>query len=84
MVRMAILGAGGFIGNRAVEMLHLGGRFEVIPVVRTAQSLALASRFELDSRVADGRDKAALGVADNDKHQGNRTRNVDPDLTRWP
>ncbi|MBE0581675.1 NAD(P)-dependent oxidoreductase [Devosia sp.] len=63
MERMAILGAGGFIGNRAVEMLHLGGRFEVIPVVRTAQSLALASRFELDSRVADGRDKAALAEA---------------------
>ncbi|UXN72369.1 Gfo/Idh/MocA family oxidoreductase [Devosia sp. A8/3-2] len=61
--RIAILGAGGFIGNRAVEMLTLGGHYEVRPVVRAAQSLALASRFVLDGRIADGRDEAALRAA---------------------
>lgn len=63
MERIAILGAGGFIGNRAVEMLTLGGRYEIRPVVRQAQSLALASRFALDGRVADGRDRNALEAA---------------------
>jgi 2-alkyl-3-oxoalkanoate reductase len=63
MERLAILGAGGFIGNRAVEMLYLGGRHEVRPVVRAAQSLALASRFPIEGRVADGRDEAALAEA---------------------
>lgn len=61
--RIAILGAGGFIGNRAVEMLTLGGHYEVRPVVRAAQSLALASRFALDGRIADGRDQVALEAA---------------------
>ncbi|KFC67370.1 Hopanoid-associated sugar epimerase [Devosia sp. LC5] len=61
--RIAILGAGGFIGNRAVEMLTLGGQYEVRPVVRSAQSLALASRFALDGRIADGRDEGALRAA---------------------
>ncbi|MFK4809715.1 NAD-dependent epimerase/dehydratase family protein [Devosia sp. ZW T5_3] len=61
--RVAILGAGGFIGNRAVELLTLGGRYEVRPVVRAAQSLALASRFALDGRIADGRDQVALEAA---------------------
>ncbi|GLQ08140.1 epimerase [Devosia yakushimensis] len=63
MGRIAILGAGGFIGNRAVEMLALGGQYDVRPVVRKAQSLALASRFALDGRVADGCDQIALEAA---------------------
>ncbi|HWU17852.1 MAG TPA: NAD(P)-dependent oxidoreductase [Devosia sp.] len=63
MERIAILGAGGFIGNRAMEMLTLAGRYDVRPVVRQAQSLALASRFALDGRIADGRDRSALEAA---------------------
>jgi nucleoside-diphosphate-sugar epimerase len=61
--RIAILGAGGFIGSRAVEMLTLSGQYEVRPVVRAAQSLSLSSRFALDGRVADGRDQTALQAA---------------------
>ncbi|MFQ4139746.1 NAD-dependent epimerase/dehydratase family protein [Nodosilinea sp. PGN35] len=60
MLTVAILGANGFIGSRAVELWHLGGVAEVRPIVRTLPSLARLSRFDLDSRVASGFDEAAL------------------------
>jgi nucleoside-diphosphate-sugar epimerase len=60
---IAVLGAAGFIGNRTVEMLHLGGRHVVRPVVRRPQALALPSRFAVEGRVADARDEAALAAA---------------------
>jgi 2-alkyl-3-oxoalkanoate reductase len=58
--RIAVIGAGGFIGSRIVESFHLGGWAEIRPVVRRASALARSSRFNLDSRVADARDKRAL------------------------
>src|SRR5690606_22847671 len=60
---VAVLGAGGFIGNRVVEVLHLRGEHGVRPVVRRAPSLALAARFAIDGRLADARDEAALTEA---------------------
>ena len=57
---VAILGANGFIGSRAVEMLHLSGLVKVRPVVRRHAALASMSRFGLDGRVADARDIQAL------------------------
>ena len=57
---VAVLGAGGFIGNRLVETLHLRGEHRVRPVARRAASLALSARFSLDCRLADARDEAAL------------------------
>jgi len=57
---VAVIGAGGFIGNRLVEMLHLGGAHQVRPIVRRASGLALASRFALEGRVADALDVPAL------------------------
>jgi nucleoside-diphosphate-sugar epimerase len=60
---VAVLGAGGFIGNRLVETLHLRGEHRVRPVVRRAASLALSARFPLDGRLADARDEAALTAA---------------------
>jgi len=60
---IAIVGAGGFIGSRAVEMLHLSGDAVVRPVVRHAYNLAGASRFALDGRIADAVDEAALRAA---------------------
>lgn len=60
---VTVLGAGGFIGNRLVEMLHLGGGHVVRPVVRRPEALALALRFALDGRVAEARDEAALAAA---------------------
>ena len=62
-MRVAVLGANGFIGNRTVEMLHLGGRAEVRPIVRRVAGMALASRFALDCRLADARDGDALARA---------------------
>lgn len=60
---VAVIGAGGFIGSRAVEILHLRQLAKVKPVVRTFASLARVSRFDLDARVADARDKAAMQQA---------------------
>jgi nucleoside-diphosphate-sugar epimerase len=60
MLKVAILGANGFIGSRAVEMLHLAGFAEVRPVVRTVTGLASLARFDLEGRVADAFDRAAL------------------------
>lgn len=60
---IAVLGAGGFIGNRVVEMLHQEGRWDVRPVTRRAAGLALASRFGLRGAVADARDTDALARA---------------------
>jgi nucleoside-diphosphate-sugar epimerase len=60
---VAVLGAAGFIGNRTVEMLHLGGSHQVRPVVRHASSLALPRRFAVSAAIADATDEAALANA---------------------
>jgi 2-alkyl-3-oxoalkanoate reductase len=57
--RIAVLGAGGFIGNRTVEILHVSGA-DVLPIVRTPSSLALACRFDVPVRLADALDESAL------------------------
>ncbi len=61
--KVAILGASGFVGSRIVEMFHLGSLADVRPVVRSMGALARLSRFDLDWRVADARDQAALRTA---------------------
>jgi nucleoside-diphosphate-sugar epimerase len=53
LTRVAILGASGFVGNRVVEMLHKGGHFDVVPLVRRAAGLALSARLGLTGVVAD-------------------------------
>ena len=63
MMRLAVLGASGFIGARIVERLHLCRRAEIRPVVRNPARLAGPARFALDGRVADGLDRAALAAA---------------------
>jgi len=59
---IAVLGAGGFIGNRVVEMLHLDGA-PVIPIVRQPSSLVLPGRFDLPARIANAFDENALTEA---------------------
>ena len=61
--RVALLGAGGFIGSRVVEMFHLGGLGDVRPVVRSVGALARLSRFDLECRVADALDRRARRAA---------------------
>lgn len=63
MTRIAVVGAAGFIGNRAVEILHLAGRHAVVPIVRRASALALIKRFDLEPLIADAWDAAALEKA---------------------
>lgn len=62
-MKLAIVGASGFIGLRAVEWFTFGGRAEVRPVVRSYSSLAVLARQELDWRVADPLDAPALAAA---------------------
>jgi nucleoside-diphosphate-sugar epimerase len=62
-VKIAILGAGGFVGSRAIELFHLTGAFDLRPVVRRPAALARASRFQLDCRLADALDSRQLEEA---------------------
>ncbi len=65
-MKIALLGASGFVGTRLVERGVLGGAAQVRPVVRSYASLARLSRFDpdaLDYRMADARDEKALTSA---------------------
>jgi 2-alkyl-3-oxoalkanoate reductase len=63
VLTVAILGAGGFIGSRAVELFHLTRAFDVRPVVRRPGAMARAARFRLDCRLADVLDRRQLEEA---------------------
>jgi 2-alkyl-3-oxoalkanoate reductase len=56
MSRIAVIGAAGFIGSRAVELLRDGGRHHVVPVVRPGRGGATCVE-------ADARDEKALMIA---------------------
>jgi nucleoside-diphosphate-sugar epimerase len=60
MIKIAVVGANGFIGTRVVEMFALNHMAEVIPVVRDYAGLARSSRFDLEGRVANAFDEQAL------------------------
>ncbi len=59
-MKIAITGASGFIGSRLVESLVLNRNAEVIPIVRRYSSLAVSSRFKLESKVCDILDQGSL------------------------
>lgn len=61
--RIAIVGAGGFVGTRLIERWHLTGFADVVPIVRRPANLARLARFPLESRFADATDAAALARA---------------------
>ncbi|HEX2099074.1 MAG TPA: NAD(P)-dependent oxidoreductase [Candidatus Synoicihabitans sp.] len=61
-MKVAIIGANGFIGTRLVEQFHLGNRHEVVPLVRKPSSLALPARFAVDWRIADALDRESLAA----------------------
>src|SRR5262245_16063921 len=60
MLNFAVLGASGFIGYRLTEYLLLNGVAVPRPVVRSFRSMARVSRFNLDTRLSDALDTAAL------------------------
>lgn len=62
-MKVAIIGASGFVGLRLVERWHLTGKAEVVPVVHAYRSLAVLSRFALPWRVTNPSDPIALGEA---------------------
>lgn len=62
-MRVAVVGANGFVGSRLVEQWHLEQHAEVVPIVRRPEAAASALRFGLDCRVADALDEDALADA---------------------
>jgi nucleoside-diphosphate-sugar epimerase len=62
-MKVAVTGASGFIGNRAVEEFFLRGTHDVVPVVHSYSSLTLPGRFGMPWRVADHFDVDALAEA---------------------
>ncbi len=61
--KVAVVGANGFVGSRIVELFHLSGLCEVVPVVRGVNALPRLSRFELPWKLADARKPEALAEA---------------------
>jgi len=62
-MKIALVGASGFVGTRMVEKWRLDEVFEVVPVVRSYSSLAVLARFEIPWQVCDVLDPAALAKA---------------------
>ena len=62
-MKIAIVGASGFVGTRLVEQFALGGYAEVVPVVRSFSSLAVLSRFDLSWQICDVQDPERLAKA---------------------
>lgn len=61
--RVAIVGAGGFVGARLLEMAVLGGRTGVVPVVRSFKSVARVAHLGMSHRLADASRPDSLAPA---------------------
>lgn len=59
-MRIAVVGANGFVGSRLVEQWHLEERADVVPIVRRPEAAAGVLRFGLDCRVVDALDEGEL------------------------
>jgi 2-alkyl-3-oxoalkanoate reductase len=53
MKRIAVLGAGGFVGTRFIELAALSGTVQVVPVIRSFKGAARLARFGRIWQVAD-------------------------------
>lgn len=62
-MKVALIGASGFVGTRLIEKYHLGGGPTVAAIVRQPSSLALPSRFAMETHVADALDVDAMARA---------------------
>jgi nucleoside-diphosphate-sugar epimerase len=60
VVRVAVVGANGFVGSRLVEQWHLEERADVVPIVHRPEAAAGVLRFGLDCRVVDALDEGEL------------------------
>jgi nucleoside-diphosphate-sugar epimerase len=61
--RVAIIGAGGFVGARLLEMAVLGGRTDIVPVVRSFKSVARVANLGISHRLADASRPDSLAPA---------------------
>ncbi len=61
--RVAIFGAGGFIGARAVELLEEQGGYEIVPITRRDAGPQLSAALEKRRKLADAFDQAAMSAA---------------------
>jgi nucleoside-diphosphate-sugar epimerase len=57
---VAIVGAGGFVGARLLEMVTLAGRTDVVPVVRAFRSVGRNAHLGAPHRIADASDVDSL------------------------
>jgi nucleoside-diphosphate-sugar epimerase len=57
---VAIVGAGGFVGARLLEMAVLGGRTDIVPIVRAYRSVGRVANLGLSCRLADAARAASL------------------------
>jgi nucleoside-diphosphate-sugar epimerase len=62
-MKIAIIGASGFIGTRLLEYYHLGDGPAIAAVVRRPASLALPARFAVETHIADALDIDAMARA---------------------
>lgn len=60
---VAVVGAGGFVGARLVEMATLAGRTDIVPIVRTYRSVGRNAHLGVPHRIADASRPNALGDA---------------------
>jgi 2-alkyl-3-oxoalkanoate reductase len=61
-MRIGVLGASGFVGQRIIEMFH-EREMEVCPIIRSAVSIEKLSINNLDNRVANAFDRTSLESA---------------------
>lgn len=61
--RVAVLGAGGFIGSHVAELLEPRSGYEVVPVTRKPSYPQLSGELEKRGKLADAFDQAAMTAA---------------------
>ncbi|ACB76527.1 NAD-dependent epimerase/dehydratase family protein [Opitutus terrae] len=84
-MKLAIVGASSAVGARATERFHLVDGHEVLALVRAPAGLALPSRFNLETRLADPLDTDAMARAFSGCAAVLHTANGDPaQLERMP
>jgi len=59
-IRVAVIGASGFIGSRLAEYLILNHLAEVRPIVRSFKGMARLARFNVDIAIGDACDEKML------------------------
>ena len=62
-MKVALIGASGFIGTRLIEQYHLGGGPTLAAIVRQPSSLALPARFGIETHLADALDVDSMARA---------------------